>query len=259
MARRIAVEAGQRLFDYAERAAGVAYETKPDGSPVTHIEREVEGFITDSLAALVEGIPVVAEEAVAEGRAPALQGVSCYWLVDPLDGTRSYVADGDEYAVNIALIRDGVPVLGVIYNPVKGEAYSGCGPDTAVRFTDADGQEKSVRVRRPPAAGLVVTTSRTGGDKALERFLENYKVAKIVRTSSALKFCMVAAGKADMYPRFGPAGLWDIAAGDAVLRAAGASVNDLRGVPLVYDAQKGGFESPPFVACMPELLQIPED
>ena len=254
MVRRIVTAAGARTLEYFD--AGLpGYEEKGDGSPVTIADREAEDIITAGLADLVPGIPVVGEEAVAAGNVPALGDGGWFWLVDALDGTREFIAGGTDFTVNVALIHGGVPVLGVVYAPAKGEMYAGSGPGTAIRYLEDTDSEKPVFTRRPPPSGLVVLASRTHGDaQRLDEFLACYKVAKVIKSSSSLKLCAIAAGKADMYPRFGPTSQWDTAAGDAVLRAAGAAVHDLSGAPLVYGAVAGGFVNPEFVACRTELL-----
>ena len=259
MVRRVAQEAGALLYEHFEAYVPGMEDAKADGSPVTAADRAAEELITAALYELVPGVPVVAEEAVAAGRIPDLAGHEYFWLVDPLDGTKAFVRGEPDFTVNIALIRNGAPVLGVIYAPVKGEMYSGHGPGTARRALDETGSEKDIAVRPAPASGLVIMASGSHGDKAkLDRFLEAYKVAKMVRISSSLKFCALACGRADMYPRFGPTCEWDTAAGDAILRAAGAGVYDLSGAPLRYGKADEKFINPEFVACDLSLL-VAED
>jgi 3'(2'), 5'-bisphosphate nucleotidase len=255
MVRRIVLEAGARTLSYFDEGVP-AYEEKSDGSPVTHADREAEEIITAGLHDLLPGIPVIGEEAAARNSLPALDGGGWFWLVDPLDGTREFIAGGTDFTVNVALIHGGVPVLGVVYAPAKGELYAGSGADTAVRYLEDTDSEKSIFVRRPPASGLVVLSSRLHGDAGrLESFLAGYKVAKVVKSSSSLKLCAIAAGKADMYPRFGPTSQWDTAAGDAVLRAAGAGIYDMTGAALAYGPREGGFLNPEFVACREDLIR----
>lgn len=256
MVRRVALAAGHLLLDYADRMDMNA-TTKDDGSPVTAADHAAEALIMAELASILPGVPVVAEEETAAGRVPDIAGVEYFWLVDALDGTRAFVRGEHDFTVNIALIRNAAPLLGVVYAPARGEMYSGCGPDTALRWLEDTDHEKSIRLRRPPASGLVVMASSHHGDKArMDEFLSQYKVAKMVRQSSSLKLCALAAGKADMYPRFGPTCEWDIAAGDAVLRAAGAAVHDLSGVPLCYGRMADKFVNPDFVACSVDLINL---
>lgn len=259
MVRRVAQDAGALLYEHFEAYVPGMETSKADGSPVTDADRAAEELIAAALEEMVPGIPVIAEEAVAAGNIPDLTAAEYFWLVDPLDGTKAFVKGEPEFTVNIALIRNGEPVLGVVYAPVKGEMYSGHGPGTALRALDETGSEKEISIRPAPASGLVVMASSSHGDKGrLDSFLEVYKVAKMVRISSSLKFCAVAAGKADMYPRFGPTSEWDTAAGDAILRAAGAGVYDLSGALLRYGKAADKFINPEFVACDPALL-LPVD
>ena len=259
MVCRVAQDAGALLYEYFEAHVPGMEDSKADGSPVTAADHAAEELIAAALAELVPGVPLVAEEAVAAGRVPDLSGEEYFWLVDPLDGTKAFVKGEPDFTVNIALIRNGEPVIGVIYAPVKGELYSGHGPGTALRALDETGSEKEITIRPAPAAGLVVMASGSHGDKGkLDSFHEAYKVAKMVRISSSLKFCALACGKADMYPRFGPTCEWDTAAGDAILRAAGGGVYDLSGTPLRYGKAADKFINPEFVACERSLL-VPDD
>jgi 3'(2'), 5'-bisphosphate nucleotidase len=255
MARRVAIDAGALLYEHFEAYVPGMEDHKADGSPVTAADRAAEALIAAALSEIVPGIPVVAEEAVAAGNIPDLSGAEYFWLVDPLDGTKSFVNSEPDFTVNIALIKNGEPIIGVIYAPVKGELYSGCGPGTALRALEETGSEKEIIIRPCPASGLVVMASQSHGDAArLDEFLSLYKVAKVTRISSSLKFCAVASGKADMYARFGPTSEWDTAAGDAIMRAAGAGVFDMTGKPLRYGKVDAGFINPEFVACDPALL-----
>ncbi len=174
-----------------------------------------------------------------------------FWLVDPLDGTKEFVSRNGEFTVNIALIENGLPVLGVVLAPALGRLYAGA--DGVGAFVmGATGNRVGSKVREVPSDGLVVVSSRSHGDaEALERFLAGRKVASSVNAGSSLKFCLVADGVADFYPRFGRTMEWDTAAGHAVLRAAGGRVTDLHGNELVYG--KPGFENPHFVAFRQRL------
>lgn len=260
MVRRIAVAAGDLTLDYFDGFADPAPVTRKNGTIVTAADRVVEDHIVAALRALTPAIPVVAEEQCAESAPPALDGHEYFWLVDPLDGTAEFLAGSDSYAVNIGLIRNGEPLIGVIYAPARGELYAGWGPDTAVRWMADSDHEKSLRVRSPAAAGLVAIISQRHGDEEQQTaFIENYKIARIQRAGSALKFCQIAAGKADIYPRFGITHEWDTAAGDAILRAAGGAVCTFDGVPLRYGKVAARFINPFFVACRPDLLLPPEN
>lgn len=217
--------------------------TKADASPVTEADERAEAVIVAALRALTPGIPVVAEEAVAGGACPVVGAE--FWLVDPLDGTKEFISRNGEFTVNIALVRDGAPVLGVVLAPALGRLFSGA-VGAGAELEDADGRRR-IAVREVPSDGLTVVGSRSHGDAAaLDAFLGGRKVAALRAAGSSLKFCLVAAGEADLYPRLGRTMEWDIAAGHAVLAAAGGSVRTLDGAPMRYG--KAGFENPHFVA-----------
>lgn len=216
---------------------------KRDASPVTAADERAEALILPALARLAADVPVVAEEAVESGDVPAVD--RRFWLVDPLDGTKEFITRNGEFTVNIALIEDGRPVLGVVLAPALGRLFAGAVGGGAF-VEDADGR-RQITVRRPPSAGLTVVASRSHGDAAaLDAFLKDYRVAELRSAGSSLKLCLIAAGEADLYPRLGRTMEWDIAAGHAVLAAAGGTVTDIAGAPLRYG--KAGFENPHFVA-----------
>jgi 3'(2'), 5'-bisphosphate nucleotidase len=217
--------------------------TKADASPVTEADERAEAVIVAALRALTPAIPVVAEEEVARGGCPAVG--PRFWLVDPLDGTKEFISRNGEFTVNIALVQGGAPVLGVVLAPALGRLFSGAVGAGAV-LEDAAGR-RAIAVRPVPAAGLTVVGSRSHGDAAaLDAFLGGRKVAALSAAGSSLKFCLLAAGEADLYPRLGRTMEWDIAAGHAVLAAAGGRVTRLDGTPMTYG--KPGFENPHFVA-----------
>ena len=240
------------------RRAGVVimqvYETdfsvrgKGDGSSVTDADERAESAILAGLAALTPHIPVVAEESVAAGRVPdiGLPG-DPFWLVDPLDGTQEFISRNGEFTVNIALIEGGEPVLGVVYAPALGRLFAGSRSTGA--YVEGQSGRRTIGCRSVPEAGLTVVASRSHGDAgALDAFLADRKVARLVAAGSSLKLCLVAIGEADLYPRLGRTMEWDIAAGHAVLAAAGGSVRRLGdGQPLAYG--KPAFDNPHFVAA----------
>jgi len=223
--------------------ASEAHErTKGDGSPVTLADDRAEAIILADLAQLGD-IPAVSEEASARGERP--EHGSRFWLVDPLDGTKEFLSRNGEFTVNIALIDDGVPVLGVVLAPALGSLY--CGIPGNGAWTEDAGGRREIAVRDVPQEGLTVVASRSHGDpETLERFLAGRSVAAQRSAGSSLKFCLVAAGDADLYPRFGRTMEWDTAAGHGVLLAAGGAVSDVDGRPLTYG--KNAFENPWFVA-----------
>ena len=246
--RRVAVEAGEITLDYFDEGMRLPSDLKADGSPVTEADRRAEEYIAKALKDSIAGIPVVGEESVAQGEAYDLSGEEYFWLVDPLDGTREFVAGSPEFTVNIALVKNGVPVLGVIYAPAKGEMFSSCGEGTAVRWLEETGNEKPIRVRRPSRNGLIVIASKNRAGAELDKFLEEQKVEKVIRRGSSLKICAVASGKADIYPGFGQTCEWDTAAGQAILTAAGGEIVSMDGRPLIYGGRDKNFYNPPFLA-----------
>ncbi len=237
----LAERAGAEILSVYETAFRV--RDKSDASPVTDADLRAERVILAGLAELAPDIPVVAEESVEAGRIPALDGHR-FFLVDPLDGTREFVSRNGEFTVNVALVEDGRPVAGVVHLPALDESYWSAG-DGAYRRRGRGGAEP-IRCRRPPADGLVVVASRSHRDARTDAFLEDYTVKELVSAGSSLKLCRVAEGTADLYPRLGRTMEWDIAAGQAVLEAAGGSVRTLDGQPLCYG--KPGFDNPDFVA-----------
>ena len=245
--------------------------TKADASPVTEADERAEAHIVPALQALLPGVPVVAEEAVAAAGLPAFDAAAHerFWLVDPLDGTREFLARNGEFTVNIALVEQGRPVLGVVLAPAAGPdgvlyaGATGCGAWRAA----GTGAWQPIAARRPPPAGLTLVSSRSHGDDAalqafLAGFLRGRRIAAHRTAGSSLKLCLLACGEADLYPRLGRTMEWDIAAGHAVLAAAGGQVCTLEstregtsestregtreGAPLRYG--KPGFENPHFVA-----------
>jgi 3'(2'), 5'-bisphosphate nucleotidase len=239
--RPLAEEAGRAtLTFYGNKAAA---REKVDGSPVTLADEAAEAVILPTLRALTPQIPVVSEEEVAKGIAPTRVGAR-FWLVDPLDGTKEFLSGSGEFTVNIALIENGKPVLGVVVAPALGETYAGT--DGEAYLADANG-ERRILCRRPPAEGKTVVGSRSHGDAtAMEAFLKDRKVAAFRAAGSSLKLCLIARGEADLYPRLGTTMEWDIAAGHAVLAAAGGGIVTVNGAPFVYG--KTDFRNPHFVA-----------
>lgn len=245
--RRIALEAGEATLEFFDESGYDRAVIKQDGSPVTEADQAAEDIITKGLLALLPDIPVIGEEAVANGITLPDPKTDLFWLVDPVDGTKEFISGSGEYTVNIGLIEHGVPVLGVVYAPWTGELYAAHGPGTAIRWHEDSGKERMIQTRDMPREGLTVMTSRShGSSEDQARFFEQFKVAKVIKRGSSLKMCAIAAGKADLYPRFGPTHEWDTAAAHAVLSAAGGQITDLNGAPLVYG--KPGVKNPDIVA-----------
>jgi 3'(2'), 5'-bisphosphate nucleotidase len=216
---------------------------KGDESPVTAADERAERVILAGLARIAPGVPVVAEEEVAAGRVPAVG--ERFWLVDPLDGTKEFISRNGEFTVNIALVEGGRPVLGLVYAPAVGRLFGGA--EGVGAWVEDAGGRRAIATRDIPAAGLTVVASRSHGDEAaLDAFLAGRTVASRTNAGSSLKLCLVAAGEADVYPRLGRTMEWDIAAGDAVLRAAGGIVRTVAGPLLAYG--KPGFDNPHFAA-----------
>ena len=231
------------------KALGFETFTKGDESPVTAADHAAEAVLLDALGALDPDTPVVAEEEVAAGRIPLVG--HRFWLVDPLDGTRDFVRGGHDYTVNAGLVVDGAPVLGVVYAPALGRLFYGevgAGGAWLAQGRDtpgAVGPARSIRVRAP-GDRIAVTATKSHGSSALERYIATLPVGERLHTGSSLKFGLLAAGEADLYPRTGPTMEWDTAAGDAVLRAAGGRTLGPDGAPFAYG--KPGFRNGAFVA-----------
>ena len=249
----------QSLIYTAQRAGGAimavyatdfAVRDKVDTSPVTAADEAAEKIILADLAAIAPTIPAVAEESVAAGRVPVI--ADRFFLVDPLDGTREFISRRDEFTVNVALIEAGQPVLGVVYAPARHELFWGDVHAGKAGHIDADpdgtmpSMGTAIQARPVPAQGLTAVASRSHRTPETDAFLANYSVAEFLSIGSSLKFCLVAAGRADLYPRIGTTMEWDTAAGHAVLTAAGGSVTGLEGEPFTYG--KPGFRNGNFVA-----------
>lgn len=237
----IAYEAGQSIMAVYGTDFGV--RGKADASPVTEADVRAETVILAGLRALAPSVPIISEEAASEGNVPTVG--ARFWLVDPLDGTKEFISRNGEFTVNIALVEEGAPVLGVVFAPALGRLYAGT-VGAGAFVEDADGR-RPIHCRAVPEAGLTVVASRSHGDAAaLDAFLAGRRIASLANAGSSLKLCLVAAGEADLYPRLGRTMEWDIAAGHAVLRAAGGGVRNLEGNPLRYG--KPGLDNPHFVA-----------
>jgi 3'(2'), 5'-bisphosphate nucleotidase len=242
------------VIDIARRASAAimpffrteyAVHRKEDRSPVTAADHAAEAVIKPALQRLLREVPVVAEESVAAAPAAEALARMRFWLVDPLDGTKEFVSGRDEFTVNIALIENERPVLGVMAVPARDQIYAAANGEAFVqRGSDAPSR---IKARVPPPSGLVVAHSRSHADRdKLEQFLAAYPVAERIISGSALKLGWIAEGAVDLYPRLGPTMEWDTAAGHAILDAAGGSITDAAGEPLRYG--KPGFRNPPFIA-----------
>lgn len=248
---QLAIAAGReimRLF-----FSTCAETSKTDLSPVTEADNMAEAMILDGLRSTYHDIPCVAEEEVASAVLPNYLGHS-FFLVDPLDGTREFIERRDDFTVNIALIRTGEPAIGVVYAPAKRRLYSGF-PGNASSVEISPNLEITRRKRinvRTGVAPLTIVASRSHRTSDTEAFIRQHSDATLVSIGSSLKFCLVASGQADIYPRFGRTMEWDTAAGHAVLNAAGGRVVQMDGTPLLYGKRRQehdvDFANPWFIA-----------
>ncbi|MDB5510026.1 MAG: 3(2),5-bisphosphate nucleotidase [Hyphomicrobiales bacterium] len=246
---QVAVEAGAVVMEVYGQ--DFALRTKADHSPVCDADERAEALILARLSEHFPALPVVAEEAVARGLVPDLG--TALILVDPLDGTREFAKRNGEFTINIALVRDGVPGAAVVYAPARGRLWVAAGQAYACDVAPgadvpAVATMKPLRARKLGAGAPVAIASRSHRNAETEELLERLQIREMQEAGSALKFCLIAEGQADIYPRVGTTMEWDIAAGDAVLRAAGGIVTGLDGKPLLYGRREEGFACPDFVA-----------
>ncbi len=246
---KAALDAGQAIM--AVHRAGPHVSYKDDCSPVTEADQRAEAIILAALSAHFPDIPVIAEEAVSSGILPATGAE--FFLVDPLDGTKEFISGKDDFTVNIALIRNGVPVAGVVYAPCRGQAWTGKDNAAEKLAISGDGAILSrhpIQARRR-GASPVALISRSHCTAKTEAFVAEHGLKDCISVGSSLKFCMLAEGAADIYPRFSRTMMWDTAAGDAVLRAAGGRTLDCEGRLLAYAVKGDGEDAlanPDFIA-----------
>lgn len=230
-------------------------EMKSDDSPLTRADLASHRILVDALERLTPDIPVLSEES-AETAFEARRSWPRLWVVDPLDGTREFIKRNGEFTINVALVEDHRPVLGVIAVPVAGEAYSGIPGQGAFRWR-IDGRSRPaatpIATRRPPADPPVVLGSRSHGNARSQAYFESLGPHTQLARGSALKFCAVAAGEADFYPRLGPTSEWDTAAGDAIVRAAGGRIWLPDGRELRYNARSTTLNGDFLVAGDPSV------
>ena len=251
--RRLALEAGDAIMqvyngpDFAVRAKG-------DASPVTEADEAADAVISAGLRAAFPDVPLITEE---QADSHALSART-FLIVDPLDGTKEFVQRRGDFTVNIAYVQDGVPVAGVVYAPAKGRLFytlptGGAVEETGPFAKDAAGPLTPLRVSSPDNAALMVVASKSHRDQATDDYIGRYGVRDMTSAGSSLKFCLVATGEADLYPRLGRTMEWDTAAGDAVLRGAGGQVVRFDDhTPLGYG--KPGWDNPFFIAFAPGVL-----
>ncbi len=239
----VARQAGAKIMEVYHASAETSFKNKADGSPVTVADEAAEAVILPALKMLAPEITIISEEnAASHNLTPPDQ----FFLVDPLDGTKEFLRrDGlGSFTVNIALVEHGAPVLGVVFAPALNRMFSGIVGQGATETT-ADNM-RSISIRPVPATGAIAVASRSHRDAETNQWLEDNGIVDTISTGSSLKFCLVACGDADVYPRFGPTMEWDTAAGDAVLRAAGGKVTNPAGDLFQY--AKKDYRNSAFVA-----------
>ena len=245
----IAIEAGALIMDVYATDFDVA--SKDDTSPVTEADEKAEALILKALRELAPDIPVLAEEAAAAGKIPDIG--DRFYLVDPLDGTKEFINKRGEFTVNIALIEHGRPVMGVVYAPALDRLFVADNVSSAWQASAKPGaavpseaERTPLRIRKAPEA-LTAIASKSHRTPETDAFLEKFEVGEIISAGSSLKFCLIAAGEADLYPRMGRTMEWDTGAGQAVVEAAGGRVLQEDGAPLLYGKAERGYDNPHFI------------
>ena len=241
--RPIVCDAGEEIVRiYKEKTYSV--RKKADASPVTDADEASERIILRALGKLTPDIPIVSEESAEAGNIPSIAGGK-FWLVDPLDGTKEFINRTGEFTVNIGLVVNTRPVLGIIGIPLKKTIYAAAGPGTAT-VAVADGAPRPIAAIKASPEGFVIVASRSHTGPETEAYLATLHVRERKTSGSSIKFCVIAEGEADIYPRLGRTMEWDTAAGHAILLAAGGNITTLDGEELRYG--KPNFENPSFVA-----------
>ncbi|MDH4070123.1 MAG: 3'(2'),5'-bisphosphate nucleotidase CysQ [Ignavibacteria bacterium] len=231
----LAVRAGAAVQEIYDRSEGVVVERKADNSPLTIADRASHKVIAEGLAQMHPGIPVLSEEGKAIPY-DVRKGWKKYWLVDPLDGTKEFISRNGEFTVNIALMDNAEPVAGVVFAPALNRLYYAVKGDGAY-LREGSGEAAPIRAETNPSGGVVAAQSRSHASDEEIAFLKPFGVERTIQIGSSLKFCMIAEGRAHLYPRFGPMMEWDTAAGHAVVIEAGATVRAWKGGPLSYNTE----------------------
>ena len=245
------LEAGEAIMDV--RSKGFSTSQKNDGSPVTDADKKSENIVLSALSKLEPEIPIISEE---NPNSHSSSGHQIFFLIDPLDGTREFLkSDKDaSFTVNIGLISDGKPIMGLIYAPAQNRLFSGVVGNGS--YEHKNDQMRKIEVSHCHSSDLTALASISHRDEETNHWLIKNEISKTISIGSSLKFCLLAAGEANVYPRFGPTMEWDTAAGDAILRAAGGNVTHPDGHPFTYG--KPGYKNGPFIACggiTPEMLK----
>lgn len=244
----IAVKAGFITMKYYGNSPEV--QLKDDESPVTVADLAANTYICDELEKLDGSIPIISEENPADKNQEIAAKSSLFWLVDPLDGTKSFIKQSGQFTVNIALIKDQKPVMGVIYVPTDDCLYYTDDHHNAYKVEECSKSQEAIQIKvskELDAEGAVVIASKSHINEDTENFINKLKVKSRISASSSLKLCLVAEGKADVYPRFGPTMEWDIAAGHAILDAAGGKIVSAEGKPVIY-GKEDTLYNPYFIA-----------
>ena len=236
----LATEAGDKILKYYH--TDIQVREKIDKSPVTEADEKAEEIILNGLANFTPTIPAIGEESYSSGKRHDIND-GVFWLVDALDGTKEFIYKRAEYTVNIALIKDGISIFGIVHGPALVRTFWGSASGAFSK--NEKGYIKKISTREAPEDGITVVSSRSNrqGEQDL---LVNYNVKNSINLGSSLKICLIAAGEADLYPRLGPTSEWDIAAGHAILTAAGGSLTQIDGSPFLYG--KNTILNPSFIA-----------
>ncbi|PCD76434.1 3'(2'),5'-bisphosphate nucleotidase CysQ [Pseudothioclava arenosa] len=254
--RQLALEAGAKIMDIYN-APDFEVKTKSDASPVTEADEAADALISAGLRAAFPDVALVTEEQAASHG----QDVSTFLIVDPLDGTKEFIKRRGEFTVNIAYVENGVPLRGIVYAPAIGRLFYTRADGTSVEETGPEFHAQAVNAQTPISVSmpdnraLMVVASKSHRDQATDDYINRYAVADMKSAGSSLKFCLVATGEADIYPRLGRTMEWDTAAGDAVLRGAGGEMVRFDD-HTTFTYGKAGFENPFFIAFAPGVLLV---
>ncbi len=246
--RQLALEAGEKIME-VYNGPDFEVKSKGDASPVTEADEAADALISAGLRAAFPDVVLITEEQAASHALTA----KTFLIVDPLDGTKEFIQRRGDFTVNIAYVQDGAPSRGVVYAPAQQRLFYTLPDGSAVEESLADGSVTPIRVAQPDNAALMVVASKSHRDQATNDYIEKYQVRDSRSAGSSLKFCLVATGEADLYPRLGRTMEWDTAAGDAVLRGAGGQVVRFDDhTPLAYG--KPGWDNPFFIALAPGVV-----
>ncbi len=245
----ISMEAGDAILEFYNTE--IDFQIKPDSSPLTKADLKSNSIIVKRLKALTPNIPILSEEE-ADISFDIRSKWNEYWLIDPLDGTKEFINKNGEFTVNIALIRDHNPIFGIIHLPVKNHTYWGY-DEKGSFFLDQNNSIKKIKVSKNTNGPIKIAASRSHPSDELNNLLHKIKNYKLLNVGSSLKFCLIASGELDIYPRFGPTSEWDIAAGHAIVKFAGGVIIDRNGSLIKYNKKKS-YINKDFIASNSLLL-----